>query len=142
MTYAVKQEMIDRFGDVELKQLTDRTGAIDTIDDTVLGKALADADAEIDGYLVGRYTLPLPSVPLTLVGMACDIARYRLYGDRATEHVRQRYDDAVKYLRSVSKGEISLGLNAAAQPTAEAGGPAAEGDERTFTRDNIADYTQ
>src|SRR5574341_1516172 len=105
MGYAVKQDMIDRFGDVELKQLTDRTGAIDTIDDTVLGKALADADAEINGYLAGRYTLPLASTPLILVGMACDIARFRLYKPQATEEVRQRYEDAIKYLTKVAEGK-------------------------------------
>lgn len=142
MGYAVKQDMIDRFGDVELKQLTDRTGAIDTIDDTVLGKALADADAEINGYLAGRYTLPLVSTPLILVGHACDIARFRLYDDRATEAVRQRYDDAIKYLGKVAEGKISLGLDATNQPQAEAGGAKAEGDERVFSRDKLSDFLQ
>lgn len=140
MTYATKQDMIDRFGEVELKQLTDRAGAIETIDDTVLGKSLADADAEINGYLAGRYTLPLASTPLILVGHACDIARYRLYDDRATEHVRQRYEDALKYLRDVGAGKISLGLDVGNQPQAEAGGARAEGDDRVFTRDNLPDF--
>lgn len=140
MPYAVKQDMIDRFGEVELKQLTDRSGDVDAIDDTVLNRALADADAEIDGYLSGRYALPLASTPLNLNAMACDIARYKLYEDRATEHVRQRYDDAVKYLASVARGTISLSLDAnqAAQP--EAGGPAIEGEEPVFTRQTLADY--
>ena len=140
MTYAVKQDMIDRFSEVELMQLTDRTGAVDAIDDTVLGKALADADAEIDGYVMGRYALPLPSTPKILVGMACDITRYRLYEDRATEHVRARYEDAIKYLKEVALGRISLGLDAANQATAEAGGPKAEGEERVFTRSALVDY--
>lgn len=140
MPYAVKQDMIDRFNEVELKQLTDRTGAVDAIDDVVLGRALDDADAEINGYLAGRHALPLASTPLILVGIACDIARYRLYEDRATEHVRQRYEDAIKYLRSVSKGEISLGLDAGNQAQAEAGGPKAEGTEATFTRETLQDY--
>lgn len=141
MGYASKQAMIDRFNEVELKQLTDRSGAVDAIDDTVLNRALTDADAEVDGYLVGRYPLPLATTPQILVGMACDIARYRLYEDRPTEHVRQRYDDAIKYLEKVSQGKISLGLDSAQQPTAEQGGPKAEGEDRVFSRDKLSDYT-
>lgn len=141
MSYAVKQNMIDRFSQAELVQLTDRaippTGAII---DAVLDGALADADAEIDGYLVGQYLLPLPSVPKNLVMLACDIARYKLYDDRATEQVRQRYEDAVKYLRSVGKGELSLGLDPANQPAAPAGGPKVDGPARTFSKDTLADY--
>jgi phage gp36-like protein len=140
MTYATKQEMIDRFGDLELKQLTDRTGLVDAIDDVVLGKALDDADAEINGYLMGRYVLPLASTPKILVGLACDIARFRLFEDRATEHVRTRYDDALKYLRDVARGQISLGLDAAGQPAAEGGGAKAEGEERVFNNTTLADY--
>lgn len=140
MTYAVKQDMIDRFSDTELMQLTDRTGAIDAIDDNVLGKALADADAEIDGYLMGRYALPLASTPKILVGMACDIARYKLYEDRATEHVRTRYEDAIKYLKELALGRISLGVDAANQVAPQAGGPKAEGEARTFTKGSLADY--
>lgn len=141
MPYAVQQNLIDRFSQVELIQLTDKgeppTGAIVV---AVLNKALADADGEIDGYLVGVYQLPLPSVPKNLEMLACDIARYKLYDDRCPEHVQKRYDDAVKYLRSVAKGEISLSLDAlnaeAPQNTAAISG----GQERTFDRDKLTDY--
>lgn len=141
MSYATKQNMIDRFSQAELIQLTDVaqpvTGAIV---DAVLNAALADADAEIDGYLVGQYLLPLPSVPKNLTMLACDIARYKLYDDRVTEQVAKRYDDAVKYLRSVGKGELSLGLDPANQPAATTGGPATDGPERTFSKDTLSDF--
>jgi len=143
MGYATKQNMIDRFDQAELIQLTDRgvppTGAIV---DAVLNSALADADAEIDGYLVGAYQLPLSSVPKNLTMLACDIARYKLYDDRATEHVRQRYDDAVKYLVRVGKGELSLGLDATDQPAPSSNAPMVDGPERTFSRDKLSDYTR
>jgi phage gp36-like protein len=139
--YATKQNMIDRFGNAELVQLTDRelpaTGAIV---DAVLNKALADANAEIDGYLVGQYQLPLASVPANLELLASDIALYRLFKDRATEEVRQRYDDAVKYLRDVGQGKLSLGLDSANQPAAPAGGPSVDGPERTFSKATLGDY--
>ena len=138
--YASKQDMIDRFTATELIQLTDRTGAVDAIDDTVLQRALDDADAEIDVFLTPRYTLPLASVPRILVNAACDVARYRLYEDRSTEHVTKRYDDAVKLLKMISRGEISLGLDQAQEPTQSAGGAQYTTPGRVFTRDTLKDY--
>ncbi len=141
MNYATKQNMIDRFAQSELIQLTDRaqppTGAID---DTVLNAALADANAEIDGYLMGVYQLPLPTVPANLVILACDIARYKLYDDRATEQVTKRYDDAVKYLTRVGKGELSLGLDSSNQAAPESTAEITGGSERTFDRCKLGDY--
>ncbi|BBL70331.1 gp436 family protein [Methylogaea oryzae] len=116
MAYAVKQDLIDRYGEAELIQLTDRA-SLGIIDDTVLGQAIGDAAAEIDGYLSGRYQLPLASVPSVLVRIACDIARYRLYDQAAAEQVTKRYDDAVAMLRSIAKGELSLGTDGASAPT-------------------------
>jgi phage gp36-like protein len=109
VSYASQQDLVDRFGEQELIQLTDRgdppAGAVDA---TAVAHALADADAEIDSYL-GRYTLPLTVVPAALERIACDIARYRLYEDRATEQVRARYDDALRFLRAVGEGKLTLG---------------------------------
>jgi phage gp36-like protein len=143
VSYATKQNMIDRFDQAELIQLTDKglpaTGAIV---DAVLNSALADADAEIDGYLVGAYQLPLQSVPKNLTTIACDIARYKLYDDRATEHVRLRYEDAIKYLVRVGKGELSLGLDSANQPAPASSAPMVSGPARTFDADTLNDYTR
>lgn len=141
MTYATQQDLIDRYGEEELIQLTDRTdppqGAIDA---TVVSRALEDADHEIDGYLAARYTLPLASTPQVLVRIACDIARYRLYDDRATEAVTQRYKDSVRFLEAVSRGQVTLGLDAAQQAPASSGGPQYSAPERIFSGDSLADY--
>lgn len=139
MNYATQQDMVDRFAEVELVQLTDSTNS-GAIDAAVLGRALDDADAEIDGYLAGRYALPLTTVPKILVGYACDIARYRLYDDRATEHVAKRYDDAVRYLRMVAEGKVGLGLSSASEAAAPAGGPAISAPARVFSHDTLKDY--
>jgi len=108
--YCTKQDLIDRFGQDELVDLTDRVNA-DVIDDSVLGQAIADAGAEMDGYLGGRYQLPLATVPPVLKALCCNIARYKLYDEQASEQVIKRYDSAIKFLFSVSKGEISLGVD-------------------------------
>lgn len=107
MTYATQADLVDRFGEQELQQLTDRTnGAV--IDTVVLGRALADADAEIDSYLATRYTLPLASTPVVLTRLACDMTRYRLYDDAVSETVRVRYQDAVSLLKRMSSGDVLL----------------------------------
>jgi phage gp36-like protein len=141
MSYATKQDMIDRFKELELIQLTNEVVEPETvIDDTVLDRALADADAEIDLYLVGRYSLPLASVPAMLKNLACDIARYKLYDDRTTDQVTKRYDDGVKLLRLVSKGEVSLGPTGATPAPREIGGPTVQGNDRVFSAATLKDY--
>lgn len=107
MTYATQADLVDRFGEPELAQRTDRTnGAV--IDTVVLGRALADADAEIDSYLATRYTLPLASTPVVITRLACDMTRYRLYDDGVSETVRVRYQDAVSLLKRLASGEVQL----------------------------------
>ena len=141
MSYATKQDMIDRFGETELVQITNpEDRSAETINDARLNQALADADAEIDGYLIGRYTLPLASTPVVLKRSACDIARYYLYDDRATEQVTKRYDGVVTFLKSVAKGDIALSLIEAQEDTPAAAGVEIAADPRVFTRDSLKDY--
>ena len=107
MTYAFEADLVERFGALELAQRTDRVDGI-AIDAVVLGRALADADAEIDGYLATRYTLPLAGTPPLINRLACEIARYRLYDDGVPETVRVRYQDAVALLKRLASGEVLL----------------------------------
>jgi len=134
VTYATQQDLIDRFGETEIEQLTDRAeppaGAIDA---TVVGKALVDADDAINGYLGARYTVPLASPPLILKRIACDVARYYLYEDRVTEAVRKRYEDAVAYLKDAASGKVTLGVDALGAAPADPGGPQIDAGDRTFT---------
>ncbi|MGE0451842.1 MAG: gp436 family protein [Vicinamibacterales bacterium] len=142
MTYATKQQMIDRFGETELIQLTDEAG-LGVIDDVKIGDCLQDADDEINTFLAARYALPLSSVPKVLVRWACDAARYFLYDDQATEQVRKRYEDVRRSLEAVAKGTLSLGLDETASETATESGTVAyekTDDDRQFTRDTLASF--
>lgn len=123
MGYATQADLTDRFGELELAQRTDRTNGL-VIDTVVLGRALNDADAEIDGYLATRYSLPLGTAPAVLVRLACDIARYRLYDDGAPETVRLRYQDAVSLLKRISSGEVQLAGSTVLSPAATGSGNA------------------
>ncbi len=139
MTYATQQNMIDRFGEKELTQLTDRANS-GSIDVAVLSRALEDADAEINGYLATKYALPLNSAPLVLTRIAADIARYFLYDDRATDQVTQRYKDAVKFLQNVAGGQVTIGVDSLNEAPAATGGPQYDAPERMFTGETLADY--
>lgn len=134
MPYCTKQDLIDRFGEDELIQLTDRAN-LGVIDDTVLNQAIADADAEINGYLA-NYSLPLTTVPTVLVRGACDIARYFLYDDAATEQVTKRYEAVLKFLGQVAKGVISLGIDASGNKPTPSDGAVMESGGRVFGRND------
>lgn len=139
MTYATQADMTDRYGETELAQRTNRVDGT-TIDTTVLARALADADAEIDAYLAGRYALPVATVPTVLVRVACDVARYRLYEDGATDVVRQRYEDATGFLKRVSSGDVVLGDLAAAADTASTGLAYHQSAPRQITDDSMRGF--
>ena len=141
MSYATVEDMIKRFGEAELVQLTDR-GQTGLYDELVIKQALDDAKAEIDAYLAGRYALPLAEIPAILSRMACDIARYYLFGASVTEEVSKRYHDAVVFLKSVARGEAVVGVSKStnAAPTVEHS-PEAFGSDRTFTSHTLRDYS-
>lgn len=116
-TYATAADMIARYGQDELVQLTD-FGGVGELDDLVLAEAITEAEAEVDAYIGQRYALPLDNVPAQLERIVCELARYRLYRDGAPDAVRTRYEDARRYLEQVATGKLTLGLAAdASAPT-------------------------
>jgi phage gp36-like protein len=109
--YTSEQELIDRFGEVELIALTNRDDpAASVIDATALEAAIGDAQDEVDGYLAaGGYSVPLEyPIPPRVVRVASDMTRWHLYDDQATDEVRRRYEDARAWLRDVAGGRVAL----------------------------------
>jgi len=106
--YATEADMVKRFADdIEELKLMHADAAAS------INEALQDAAEEINGYIGGRYPLPLPNVPSNLNRMACDIARYRLYYQQPTEEVRNRYKDAIKFLERVQDEKAHLQIQTA-----------------------------
>lgn len=101
--YATEENLVARFG-----QEVDQLKLMHASTSTAVDDALQDATEEINGYIGGRYALPLPNVPSNLERMACDIARYRLYFQQPTEEVRKRYEDAISFLKLVTTGKAHL----------------------------------
>jgi len=117
VNYASKADMLAMFGNAEITQITDRAN-IGVVDDATLQIALDDATSEADSYL--------PVAPVTpsraLVRHTAAIARFFLYANKATDEVRERYDDAIAWLKLASHGTIEYG-SLPASLTAPAGIP-------------------
>lgn len=139
MSYAVQNDMLVRFGAAELVQLTDigtpRTGAIVT---EVLERAITDASAWIDSYLVGRYALPItdPSALAVLNLHCCNEARYLLMTAQADEAAVKAHDERIAYLKAVAKGDIALVPPVSVPPAAGVGDVVFSGGSTIFSRDS------
>lgn len=141
MTYATQQQLVDRYGEQMLLDLTDRAtppaGAIDTV---VVARALADTDAAIDGYLAGRYRLPLDETPPLLADLAQAIAIYKLHRATANDKITADYQSALKTLRDVSAGIVRLDL-AGVEPTSSGRSGVTTSDRpRDLTPDNLKGF--
>ncbi len=113
MSYCAQSDILDQLDEDRLIQLTDDEDA-GTADADIVTKAIADADAEIDSYCGTRYDLPFSPAPAIIRKLSVDVAIYNLYARRkgAPEDRQKRYDNAVRILRDISKGLISLGVDA------------------------------
>ena len=111
MPYCALADLQSRYGSDEIARISDRAvprkGAADQ---TVVDAAIAQADAEIDGYLGVVVALPLSSTPELVRNLSCAIARYRLHENQASERVAEDYKDAVRMLRDISAGRLSLSI--------------------------------
>ena len=107
MSYASLDDLKKKFGQDELIALTDRVNQT-TINANIVTRALEDADAEINIYLLKRYQLPLSDTFPLLTILACDIARFRLHTTDPSDEVRKRYQDAKQMLEDIAHGTYDL----------------------------------
>jgi phage gp36-like protein len=136
MAYTTQPILTEEFGEEELAELLDRDN--DGSEDAgALDRAIAFVDSIIDGYLRGKYSLPLTSNPAILVGVANDLVRYRLYDTKATEEVTTRYSKAMDALKAIASGTIILDVAEATRSTSE---PVYSAPERIFTHDTLGDF--
>ncbi len=136
MGYSTQTDIEEQVSPAELIELTDDTGA-GTVDTSALARAIADAGAEIDGYCGARYTVPFSPAPAMIRKLSVDIAVYNLFSRRSNlkipEDRQKRYDNAVRFLRDVSRGLISLGADAPAEPDSGLPRASTDRDDRVFT---------
>ncbi len=144
MSYASPQDVINRYPNRDLVQLSNEDPTATAVDTAALQQALTDASAEIDGYLGGRFTLPLTDPPQVLNRLACDIAMYRLQTLRPLHDLadaRKRYEDATAMLTKVAAGELTLGIATDGNETQLAlKAEQLQGPVRVFSRDTLKGF--
>lgn len=116
--YATRDDMVKRYSLTEVSQLERYLTGSESVD-----AAIADAGSIIDGWIGAKYAVPLEYPPDNIKIFVCDIARYLLWKSKASEEVRRRYDDAMSYLKGVSKGTNVLLVK---NPTTQEVKPAAK----------------
>ncbi|WP_234082427.1 gp436 family protein [Azonexus sp. R2A61] len=144
MNYATVDDMVKRFGELELIQLTDDENIPPSVIDIPFVEVkLADAQSFVDGYVGQVYRLPLTGCvkfvaggaqeyvpPPVLTRLTCDLARYYLYDDLAPEaEVYRRYQAAVKELDAIANGKAQLACPWGGSPGQPLTADAQSGDE-------------
>lgn len=105
--------------------------------------AVADACAEINGYLAKRYSVPFRRTPQVINKFAKDIAVYNLVsrmgideGDREKTFLN-RYNAAVRFLLEVAKGTVSIGTDDEETGSGAANGFNMSSSPRIFSRKSM-----
>lgn len=141
MNYATPQDMLDRYSERELIQLTDvdDTGAVNMVR---MQTKLDDAHAVIDGRIGRVYQLPLlgcakPTgervAPPQLTRIACDMARFWLYDSIGDDSdVYRRYKAAMRELDDVADGKALLSCQWGGSAGELVGADAQDGVEVAF----------
>lgn len=140
MQYATVQDLIDRFGERELVQLTDPDDQAE-VKVAYAQRKLDDAHALVDGYVGRVYALPLLGCakpvgqdieyvpPPQLTRITCDVARYYLYTDVAPEHeVGLRFKNAMNELQAIASGDAVLACPWGGQPGQLSGASPVDGE--------------
>lgn len=98
-----------------LLQLTD-DNQIGEVDPTVTEEAIFYSETLINGYLQGRYNIPiLNEIPNILKILTIDLSIYRLYLRRfqtnTPDSISEKYKNSIRILEQIQKGIISLAID-------------------------------
>lgn len=131
MAYATVEDMVVRYGEIEMIRLSTRDDALpESIDGARVNRILDDAAAVIDGYLRVRYALPLAPTATAAWGLSdsptgwppeliracatlarCDLAQG---GEQSpSKEMKAERDGIMTWLRDLSTGEVRLDAIAA-----------------------------
>ncbi|KQZ14306.1 hypothetical protein ASD44_09645 [Mesorhizobium sp. Root554] len=111
MAYCTLAQLTDRYSERMLLDISDRGDApVEAVDVALIDRAIADADALIDGYLKVRYALPLASVPRLVTDLSLRISIYYAHAHVAADKIKADYEAALRTLRDISTGMIRLDI--------------------------------
>ena len=141
--YSTAQMILDRIPEKQLIQLTD-DNRLGVVDQALVTAAQTSAQGLVDGYCGVKYSVPFATVPDLIPALEADIAAYLLYKRKVDEippAKQKSYDDAIAFLKDVSKGVASLGVDPAPAATSEGGASCNKTtDDRIFTRDKLSGF--
>lgn len=140
MAYCTQEDIEKLLPAEELTEITAESGEAPDVE--VVAQAIAMAGAEIDAYLGTRHRVPLSPAPDRVKGLAIDMAIYHLYSRRGVAPTvrRQKYEDALTFLKDVAAGRAVItgadGLTADTETAvAEAGS-----STRVFSRRSLGEW--
>ncbi|MDR2925941.1 MAG: DUF1320 domain-containing protein [Azoarcus sp.] len=95
--------------------LSNDDAAATAMNPAVVDEAVRQAEELVDGYLRGRYSLPLSPVPSIVKDMTVNLARHWLYarrpeGNELPDAVTRTYKAAFQMLEAIRDNKITLGI--------------------------------
>lgn len=141
MAYCTLPQLIARYSEGLLVQISDRgeasTGMVDA---GLVERAIADADALIDGYLKVRYALPIADAPRLVTDLSLRIAIYYAHGQVVSDKIRDDYREALKTLQQIAQGLVRLDIEGV-EPAASGGsGVRTNEPERPLSAETMKGY--
>jgi phage gp36-like protein len=114
MRYCTRADLGNAIPQMTLTQLSNDDPSARQPDEGVIENSVRQAEELVDGYLRGRYQLPLDPVPTVLRDAVIYLARHWLYQRRPEgalpDAVISARKDTLKLLESIRDGVITLGL--------------------------------
>lgn len=114
MRYCTRADIGNAIPEITLIQLSNDDPAAQQPNENVIGDGVRQAEELVDGYLRGRYNLPLDPVPTVLRDAVVYLARHWLYQRRPEgmmpDPVKDGRKDTIKLLESIRDGVVTLGM--------------------------------
>ena len=114
MRYCTRVDIGNAIPEITLIQLSNDDPAAQQPNENVIGDGVRQAEELVDGYLRGRYNLPLDPVPTVLRDAVVYLARHWLYQRRPEgmmpDPVKDGRKDTIKLLESIRDGVVTLGM--------------------------------
>jgi len=140
MPYCTLDNLKDLTPEQEILELADDTGSTDITNTavvTVIDGCIKEGDNIIDGYIRGRYKLPLNPIPGLINNISSSLALYflhkRRYRSDMPETLEKDYKRQIEKLKDIQKAVITLDV-----PTViDESGSLAQGAYRTSNKERF-----
>lgn len=143
MHYCTRADIGKAIPELTLIQLSNDDPTAELPEESVIEDGVRQAEELVDGYLRGRYDLPLDPVPSVLRDAVVYLTRHWLYQRRPEgaipEAVKDSRKDTLKLLESIRDGVVTLGMPTG-QATPEPGKIRARARRQQFGDDLLERY--